>query len=281
MRKMRGDMSLSLTSLPHRIVGDEINLQVCPFCADRKWHFSFNPKKGKYNCFKCGGGSARKLQRQLGPEYRIEVARIERERVAVPEVKAPSLPKGFEACVKEDGRIIMPSYLRIRGVEARTAKQFGLGFLREGSLCNAVVFPYEFRGEKEYALRLTTKKVYRLRKGERGIYPCLRDDAPLGLLLEGPFDALWAWQCGLSGIGLFGTKVSASQREEINKLAPKVRNLVVAHDPDASDEAEKLACSFAASGNFERVGWLELIKDLDEYPQPEVLRILREETLWT
>ena len=270
---------MKLTDLPHRRSGKELVFQVCPFCSDRKWHFYFNRHKGTFYCFKCGEkGSARKLRRELRGEYEIEVERaLEQEaRKSSP----PALPPGFESCLRPDGKITTPAYLLGRRIKPETMKHFGIGFLREGRMCSAVVFPYEFRGEKKYILRYTHQKSYKLQPGERGIYPCLRDGAPLGVLVEGPFDALWAWQCGLTGLALFGTKASKLQQEEINRLGDRVGKLVVAFDPDAPDESEALACSLSAAGNFERIGWLELGKDIDEYSPEEVLRIVREKTVW-
>lgn len=277
---------MKLTDLPSRITGDEINLQTCPFCGDRKFHIYFNTRKRVYFCFKCQeGGGYRKLKRELGLTEDLDESLSSDVKEIEKANKKGGLPGEFVPCW--DGKkLIMPKYLVGRGILPETVKRFGIGFIPDGKMCRAVVFPVTAPdGRVGYILRYTNRKVYLLPKGEgsRGIYFCPPSSSlDLTLVVEGTFDALAAFQAGLGGIAIFGIAISKEQQQRISQLGSKrkTRNIVMAFDADATDEAEKAACEFASLGVFRRVGLLELEKDLDEYSPQEVRMKVGGEVSW-
>ena len=278
---------MKLTDLPSRISGDEINLQACPFCGNRNYHIYYNVRKRVFYCFICHAtGTYRKLKRELSLTEDLDENLAKDIKDAQPqEDSRGGLPKGFVPCW--DGKkLTMPKYLVGRGVRPDTVKRFGIGYIPDGKMCRAVVFPVTSPdGKASYILRYTHRKVYLLPKGEgsRGIYFCPPDSKlDLTLVVEGTFDALAAYQAGLGGLAVFGTAISREQRRRIAYLgsSKKTKNIVVAFDADATDEAEKSACEFASLGIFKRVGLLRLEKDLDEYSSQEVRRKVANEVEW-
>ena len=126
------------------------NKACCPFHDERTPSFTLNPDKGLYKCFGCGaGGDVIKLYRELANatfaeavEALVKEDRPKTRRVAEdkPEVDARAYPlKQANAVAQYAPEALRHQtwgarqYLRTRGISARTAAAFGLGFARPGT----------------------------------------------------------------------------------------------------------------------------------------------------
>ena len=128
------------------------NKACCPFHDERTPSFTLNPDKGLYKCFGCGaGGDVIKLYRELAnatfaeavaaliTEDRPKTRRVAEkpevdasERIQLKQANAVAQEVYAEA-LRHQTSGGARQYLRKRGISARTAAAFGLGFARPGT----------------------------------------------------------------------------------------------------------------------------------------------------
>ena len=128
------------------------NKACCPFHDERTPSFTLNPDKGLYKCFGCGaGGDVIKLYRELAnatfaeavealvkedrPKTRrvAEVKEVDAsERITLKQANAVAQEIYAEA-LRHQTSGGARQYLRKRGINAKTAAAFGLGFARPGT----------------------------------------------------------------------------------------------------------------------------------------------------
>ena len=128
------------------------NKACCPFHDERTPSFTLNPDKGLYKCFGCGaGGDVIKLYRELANATFSEAveALVKEDRPRVERVaEAPEVDASERITLKQANAVAQEiyaealrhqtsggarQYLRKRGINARTAAAFGLGFARPGT----------------------------------------------------------------------------------------------------------------------------------------------------
>ena len=129
------------------------NKACCPFHDERTPSFTLNPDKGLYKCFGCGaGGDVIKLYRELANatfaeavEALVKEDRPKTRRVAEdkPEVDASEriqlkqanavAQEVYAEALRHQTSGGARQYLRKRGINAKTAAAFGLGFARPGT----------------------------------------------------------------------------------------------------------------------------------------------------
>ena len=128
------------------------NKACCPFHDERTPSFTLTPDKGLYKCFGCGaGGDVIKLYRELAnatfseavaalikedrPKTRrvVEVKEVDAsERIQLKQANAVAQEVYAEA-LRHQTSGGARQYLRKRGIHAKTAAAFGLGFARPGT----------------------------------------------------------------------------------------------------------------------------------------------------
>ena len=128
------------------------NKACCPFHDERTPSFTLTPDKGLYKCFGCGaGGDVIKLYRELAnatfseavaalikedrPKARrvVEVKEVDAsERIQLKQANAVAQEVYAEA-LRHQTSGGARQYLRKRGIHAKTAAAFGLGFARPGT----------------------------------------------------------------------------------------------------------------------------------------------------
>ena len=128
------------------------NKACCPFHDERTPSFTLNPDKGLYKCFGCGaGGDVIKLYRELANATFAEAveALVKEDRPRVERVaEKPEVDASERITLKQANAVAQEvyaealrhqtsggarQYLRKRGIHAKTAAAFGLGFARPGT----------------------------------------------------------------------------------------------------------------------------------------------------
>lgn len=221
----------------------------CPFCekSDRFYLAVTGGKIGHYICHKCGergrtpvyliahveGITKREAMQRL-----MKAADMFRRREGTPADLLTALrtargldpveddPVDFELPpqfipifdAKRKKKWKFPVYLKERGVKRETAKAWGLGFTRTGRYAGRLIIPVECPNGRSWTGRDMTGE-----QEPKYINPFGADHSRLLLgwdhtrlgedicLVEGPLDAIKAWQAGVPALALMGKSISNEQ----------------------------------------------------------------------
>ena len=218
----------------------------CPLCGAPKKLYA-NEETGFWTCYRCSEGgvlwqlvaamedcdertakrlvtklSAPRLGRSLA-EVRAARDASNRRREAEHEPPAApcELPAEFVPVWDEAARRWeIPSYLRTRGIRARTAARYGLGACATGRYAGRIIIPAHCGGVlRTFQGRSTDPdcpKEYRF-LGPKGTRHAAvfgldeADGAPELVVVEGAFDALRLVQFGIKTVGLMGKACAPAQ----------------------------------------------------------------------
>jgi len=238
------------------------------FSCGKPAHLYVNTKTGAWDCKCCsiaggpvqlvqgvlgvGPGEARRIIASESMPYiphikgelteRLEALRRERKQ----EVVDTPLPAEYTPC-EQDGRLVVPRYLRQRGVQDAEIKAYGLGYCLSGRYASRVVFPVSCPLGRSFTTRATLPGMMPRYLGGDGVghllfgWEVALPFGPPWLIVEGPLDTLAGFRAGFGTLGLMGKSIRGSQLAMLLMLdGPKVMLL----DPDAASyvvaESEKL-----------------------------------------
>lgn len=277
----------------------------CPFCghASKLW---IAEETGLWTCYKCnaGGGivglvvevdglsyaEARKFVRNGGAEERIArpVEELVREQARA-EAPAPAagsdqalpteveLPEEFVPIWNPETRIWnLPLYARERGIWARTALAFRLGFCLEGRYAGRLIFPAHVNG------RVRTFQGRAMGPWEpKYLGPSIEGGALFGydeavggeeiVVCEGPMDVLSLVQKGIPAVGLMGKVASPAQAVLVARAG--FRRAIVLLDKDAGPDGVEVAITLGEVVSV-RTASLPTSKDPSEAPVEEIREAL-------
>lgn len=261
---------------------------VCPAC-DRYGGFYVNTETGAYVCWKCdfrahtvvglvaqvedlSWSDARgfiftrsvKLRRKsdvfsladrvraLRPHAIRDDDEPESVEVELPEYYVPI----YDA--KRDPVWQLPRYVKERGVKARTARAWGLGYCRRGKYGDRLVIPIDCPAGVSWTARAMSKDVW----GPKYLNPPGADHRRLLIgwhvsrvtgdivLCEGPLDAVKLYQHDLPALALGGKELHDEQLDMLRALPP-LAAVTVMLDPEEEIAPYKLAERLAL--HFENV----------------------------
>ena len=235
----------------------------CPLCGDPSHHLGFNQESNSFKCWRCGKRSAKEIMPLLSPLPWKEICRryISKSTVIMPKErrqrrpdKGIILPKDFKPLQDQHKK-----YMADRGFDwQRIEKEYSvLGTGPLGKWKNRIIIPVIFKGSVvTYTSRDITGRSderYKACPGKdegRNIKDCLYSlDKVKGdsvVVVEGPTDV---WRLGEGTVATFGVEVSAVQK----KLLKDFKHISILFDPEAGEEAEKLADDLALFSDVEIV----------------------------
>jgi DNA primase len=222
---------------------------LCPFHDDHDPSFAVAIDNGYWVCYaSCGVGRLAELVARVKGITEAEAD------VWLGSVQAPDPGNdALRAAIAGPGAVMaertpeMPEYehgqtykyMEGRGFEPATLRAWDVGMDKARA---AVVVPITFRGRVEglvyrYVNPLASPKyVYTagLKAGEVLFGWDMMPDAPDEIVLvEGPLDAMWLWQCGIPGVALLGAQIS---RAQASLIAGRTRAVVLALDMDEAGQ---------------------------------------------
>lgn len=240
----------------------------CPWCGGDRFYLAVEGEKaGRYICHQCDErgrnpvgliahvegltrGEAMKLmlreaglfrRREQTPASLLETIRDARG-LDVEEARAVDfdLPRGFVPIYHEKRKKQwkFPKYLKERGVKRETAKAWGLGYCSRGRYSGRLVIPVGCPNGRSWTARDMTGK-----QEPRYMNPPGADHSRLLLgwnhvrltedaaLVEGPLDAVKAWQAGVPAYALMGKHLSSEQAALLFQK-PRDCSIVVMLDPE-------------------------------------------------
>lgn len=242
--------------------GKEMKL-CCPFHDDSHPSFSINLENGIWFCYsRCGGGDWMEFI----------------ERIKVDDQYAPL--ENIDSVPEKPKEPILKSLLD-RGFTREMFEKWGIVWDEK---IGAMRFPIlDMGGQTEsnlwrYPEGVTPK--YRYEPGfkrSETLYGLWRLDSVLGdvVLVEGPLDAVWVQEAGLSGLAILGSSLSESQAKMISQL--KANRVILCFD---NDPAGIIATQKATSLLKENGCWVYKVKlpkrwgDIQEVPNDRVSGIL-------
>jgi len=233
--------------------GDELLVEVCPYCGKNNYHFSINRKKGVYYCFACGakghiaGGNylppSKPKPYQPENRYFTETAFIYTEedgKLKEETLKSPLF--GFERLIRNEAAL--EHLINFRRIDYPTIKHFRLGLTREGDL-QIPFYNREFKlmGYKYRTLPPARKHFWRTAGSPLclfGEWLMVASKWKEVYIAEGEFDAMTLLQQGLPAISSpLGAK---GWRDEWTKLLEGLKVYVVYDADQAGEEGGQALC---------------------------------------
>lgn len=249
----------------------------CPWCG-KDGRFYVDAATGHYICFKCeergrwlvglvarveniGLDEARQFilrqavqfRRQGTPQTLLQKL-LEMRGSEQPEPSQDTpLPKEFIP-VFMDGKWQTPAYLRERGFKRETAREWGLGWARQGRFACRLIIPIECPNGRSFTARDMTghqqPKYLNPTGAAHGRLLLGWNHAPLAadvVLVEGPLDAIKLHQHGIPALALMG-KVLHKEQLQMLTAKPADAGITVMLDPEERvapfDVARQLTCRF-------------------------------------
>jgi len=247
----------------------------CPWCMKRQ-HLYINSEPGvdsdgndlpagRFICFSCDEKSLSILKLVVevdGIEWHEarkllwawRVGHIEFKRINPSATKATvaetkperdgTLPPEFEP-LWDGTKWLWPKYLTRRGLDRDLACRMGLGVCRSGEYVDRVIMPIVCPNGSSFTARSIKPDAYlrykagpnagRLLYGWQGL-----DGTKDGLIVEGPFDCLAAYQAGIPSVALMGLRL---RDEQLDMLASSKTKWTVMLDgsADALTSAARIA----------------------------------------
>ncbi len=251
---------------------------VCPAC-DRYGGFYINTETGAYVCWKCdfrahtvvglvaqvediSWSEARayiftrsvKLRRKQDMFSLADRVRAIRPHSIVEDEPTPDvhveLPEYYVQIYdsKRDPVWQLPRYLKERGIKARTARAWGLGYCRKGKYGDRLVIPIDCPAGVSWTARAMSADVF----GPKYLNPSGADHRRLLIgwhvsrvtgdivLCEGPLDAVRLYQHDLPALALGGKELHDEQLAML-RLLPPMAAVTVMLDPEEEVAPYKLA----------------------------------------
>lgn len=251
----------------HRTSTGQINSE-CPWCGGDRFYLAVEgDRAGKYICHQCDqkgrnpvgliahveglskSEAMRRMVHEAGvfrrreqtPQTLLEVIRGARDGADVVEDQPVDfgMPKGFVPVYSEKSKKWrFPAYLKERGVKRATAQAWGLGYCARGKYAGRLVIPLVCPNGRSWTARDMTGK-----QQPKYINPPGADHSRLlfgweharitadAAVVEGPLDALKAWQTNIPAYGLGGKNLSPEQASLLF-MKPKDCSIVVMLDPE-------------------------------------------------
>lgn len=267
----------------------------CPYCGG-KFTFGVNLESARVKCFKCNQDNSpiELLMYLEGFETYMEARKFLNiqqefeayERLVKKEERVEkldlSLPDSFHILGNGDSFMAKAArnYLKKRGFNISKLSLSGIGYCTDGEYAGYIVFPYYVGG----------KLVYFQGRRYMGVGPKMKNPnaeiygiGKTSLIYN--MDALYIYKkvyilesitncqtLGDNAIGLSGKKVSTWQSTQI--LQSPCEQLVIVLDPDAMDEAYKMAMQMV---HYKRVKVVRLPeeKDVNDLGRKETLNFVR------
>ena len=117
---------LATAGVSCKIRGDEVYVEICPYCSSDRWNLEINPVKGFAKCWACKqpkpGRADIAIATLTGVQYRIQTASREKKKGVAP---TSDRPQEFKTLPIAE----VPSaadYLSRRGYDSEVVKDFGL-----------------------------------------------------------------------------------------------------------------------------------------------------------
>ena len=286
---------------------------VCPFCNRPKLYISTT--SGAWICFKCKeAGSLTRLVAILegvpvaealtmiregsfaGPaatvdeikhkrgDLRAAADRKDRERIVDPGATSttadPGLPDEFIPVWDRATRTWrIPAYLRDRGIRARTAAVYGLGYCESGRYAGRLIFPAHvdgrvrtFQGRAMYPTDLRYLSPTDDEKSS-AIYGY---DEAIGseeiVVAEGPFDVLALYQHGVPAVCLMGKMATPAQAVALKR--GRFTRATMMLDPGATKDAAEVEMFIGEMIPDTRIAQLPGDHDPAEATRDEILTAL-------
>jgi DNA primase len=218
------------------------------------------------------------------PEIAKEKKEVERKEIKNQSENQDNKPLDFELKTLDQNH----SYLKERGIEKATVKEFNIGYCKRGLLKGRIAVPihnekgeliaYAGRypgdppeGESKYRLPSNFKKsqaifnLHRIQKRERNL-----------ILTEGFFDVFKLWQSDFKNtVALMGVSMSEKQEKTLIDFLGSEGKLTVIFDPDeAGEKARKEVVEKLQSKMFIKTIKLEKGKDLDKLDRKEIKKLI-------
>lgn len=244
----------------------------CPWC-ERYGSFYISASSGHFICFKCdarGRGlvgvvaqvedmtfdeakrfllkRSVRFRRKKTPQTLLERIKKFRGKERIEKTKVDFPVPGEFRPVYKGGVWQMPLYLKGRGIEKKTAKEFNLGFCAKGRYAGRIVIPIVCPNGKSFEARSVEKSPNIKTLGPKGAdksrlligWKQAKKDQDL-VLVEGPFDVMMAHQHGASVLGLGGKNLSSSQFSLLCENWSSEASITIMLDP------EELAAPYLAA----------------------------------
>jgi len=248
----------------YRDSADNFSVQICPFCADERYHFNIHKTLGLWRCVKCdASGNLFTLKKTLGdiePPQRVFEIAVEASLVAVDKVTrfCRNLTPGSGGW----------QYLVSRGLEPRTIQHFRLGCDATAN-GNWLTIPYLMNGDCQDIKYRTLPPLPKGFRKESGTNPGLfNEEAIKGktevLLVEGELDCISLWQMGYDNVVSVPLGAGTFKPEHWDALADKLKVFVI-FDPDMVGKrgANKLAQRLDPARCYQVI--LPGVKDANEF----------------
>lgn len=135
------------------------------------------------------------------------------------------LPKEYVPCWNKE-RLLIPQYLRDRGVGVREIRVYRIGFCTQGRYTGRVILPVASPYGTSFTTRNMTEREPRYLAGQNagrllyGWDVCVREfpDTDVVVIVEGPFDTHAVHRAGLPVLGLMGKDIRKPQLEQLQTL---------------------------------------------------------------
>jgi replicative DNA helicase len=264
----------------HKTSGEELVLEICPFCGKGPFKFYLNNSSGLYSCKfgSCGEqGNFYQLQRHLGDNEPVSPLKQQTEQKPTKSWALSEIAHLEKALHESEAAL---AYLTGRGITAETAKAWHLGLKKDNNDVEWLLIPYIHNGEivdvKYRSLPPAEKRFQRkgggmsILFGQHLLDKHKGDDERVLYMVEGELDAITMWQQGFSPV-LSTTTGSASFAVEwydaIEKYNPN--KVVICYDSDAAGQkgAEKHVKKFEQDNRTVLNIVLPDAKDANEYFQ--------------
>lgn len=237
--------------------GDDITLNVCPFCGNVKWNLQVSVSKCVYHCWVCdAGGSVTKLLRELGITY-----------------DAGSIVVKLSQQKQQQGILAMPDNKKLLHNKSVIAKR-AIDYLRSRDLSDQDIVDWDIRigtgSDKSYCgfdyfgwtilplyglrglefwcgINHTFSKKYRLPPEHKDRFvPKSRGSKDI-IIVEGIFDGTSAWKySGMDVMVLFGKFLGQYQFDMLVKA--NYQRVYVCLDSDAEKQSVELATKLSGAG---------------------------------
>uniref|UniRef100_A0A6M3IX39 Putative helicase n=1 Tax=viral metagenome TaxID=1070528 RepID=A0A6M3IX39_9ZZZZ len=256
---------------PHKVVNEEIILQICPFCKDKGSHFYFNTESEVYYCHKCDArGNMYSLKTFSG-----DLLPVRSFEQLVPEVEEEDIST-LMAQVEINHRelLVNPEYLKHLLVKRKFSMQaikfFKLG-IEPTPVGDWLWYPYWRKGMvknvKMRTLPPAEKAFRRWRGGESLLFneDALDETSGELFITEGESDSIALWSKGIKNV--VGVTVGAKgiKSDWVDKL-DKFERIYFAYDTDIAGNTG--AGKFATRLGLERCWRINLpngCKDVNEF----------------
>ena len=246
-----------------RVKGEEILVEVCPFCGNARWNFQLSDSKACYHCWSCDAkGTLRGLSKffPLGSAAKSKKFTQEKtEAFGLTKEDVDSLKIFEKFCslnkLDKSEKIEVENFLQNRGISLDEATGYKIKYSTakinidletKKRYNNRVIVPlFDISGNLVYFVGRSVEKDATLKyvncevKRKRFLPVYLGKEQPnTVLLVEGVFDAIAVHQAGFSAIPLLSMSISDLQIFAL--LGIGFEKIVIALDPGEFDSSNNL-----------------------------------------